>query len=141
MLRREPFRQTLVGCYFRAGATASGEPATLELVGERPLLLPGLGRSLSVTGSLRARGLLPDAPLRGRLVFDRWLPFAVRYDLELDGPDGQTWRLHASRPPAALGPLARASSVHAELSDALGARIATFELRFDLRKDLLRYLT
>ena len=141
MIRREPFRQTLVGSYLLEAERGAGRPATLELRGERPLLVPGLGRSISVEGELSARGLAESLPVRGRVTFGRWTPLAVQYDLELSLADGTACRLHGSRKADIGGFLSAASSIHADLVAASGRRLASFELRFDYRKDLLRYLT
>jgi len=141
MIRREPFHQVLVGSYLRAGEAGGGLPVTLELRGTRPLLLPGLGRSISVEGTLDAKGLLDRRAVEGRVTFDRLTPFAVSYDLELALDDGTRGRLHGTRAHDLRGFLSAASSVRAELVDPLGRLIARFELRFDYRRDLFRYLT
>lgn len=141
MIRREPFRQTLVGSWVAEGAGGAGLPASLELCGTRPLLLPGLGRSIAVEGQLDAKGLCERRPVRGRVTFDRWAPLAASYDLELSLPDGTACRLHGQRRKDIGGFLSAVSSVHADLVDAGGRPVARFELRFDYRKDLLRYLS
>lgn len=132
MIGLEPFRQTLVGRHVRTGERGGGEPATLQLSSERPLLVPGLGRSIAVAGELSAAGLCERREVRGRVTFDRWTPFAVSYDLELTLADGSACRLHGTRRSdlrAGLG-----GTVLADLVDAGGQRLSTFELRIDYRK-------
>jgi hypothetical protein len=94
-----------------------------------------------VEGELDARGLFDRRPVRGRVIFARFTPFAVQYDLDLSLDDGTPCRLHGSRRAGIRGFLTAASSIHADLVDASGRRVASFELRFDYRRDLLRYLT
>ncbi|MBK8994230.1 MAG: hypothetical protein IPM35_00565 [Myxococcales bacterium] len=141
MIRREPFRQLLVGSWRPEGRAGGGLPATLELWGTRPLLLPGLGRSIAVEGVLDAKGLCERLPVRGRVTFDRWTPLAAAYDLELTLGDGTAGRLHAARGRELRGFFSAQSSVSADLVDAGGRCLAKLELRFDYRRDLFRYLT
>ncbi len=136
MIGLEPFRQTLVGHYRRAGTTGSAAPASLELRGTRPRLLPGLGRSIAVEGALEATGLFDPQPVHGRITFDHWLPLAAAYDLDLCLPDGTRCRFHGARSRGLAGFLASASTISAELVDAEGRAIASFELRSDLRRAL-----
>lgn len=136
MIGLEPFRQTLVGHYRRAGTMGSAAPASLELIGARPRLVPGLGRSLAVEGVLEATGLFEQQRVRGRITFDRWLPLATAYDLELRLPDGTLCRFHGARSRSVAGFLASASTISAELVDAEGRAMASFDLRSDLRRAL-----
>lgn len=141
MIRREPFRQLLVGSWRPDGRAGGPLPATLELWGTRPLLVPGLGRSMAVEGVFDAKGLCERLPVRGRVTFERWTPFAASYDLELSFGDGTTGRLHAARGRELRGLLSAQSSVLGDLVDGGGRRLARLELRFDYRRDLFRYLT
>jgi hypothetical protein len=141
MLSREPFRQSLVGSHVVEGGEPEPRPARLELRGARPLLVPGLGRTIQVTGTLDAEGLCQGASVEGRVTFERWLPLAAGHDLAVDFGDGVPRRLHARPRLEATGFFARASTLDAVLLDAQGQRLARFQLRFDYRRDLGRYLT
>ncbi len=132
MIGLEPFRQTLVGRHLRAGASGGGEPATLHLSSQRPLLVPGLGRSIAVEGELIAAGLCDRRKVRGRVTFDRWTPLAVSYDLELTLADGNACRLHGARRRDLFAGLG--GTVLADLVDSGGRCLSTFELRFDYRQ-------
>ncbi|MFO0566443.1 MAG: hypothetical protein U0263_12310 [Polyangiaceae bacterium] len=139
MISREPFRQELVGSYTTADSLLE-QPARLRLESEQRVLLPGLGKTLRVTGSLDAKGLADARGVSGRITFARLAPFVASYDLALTIDDGRSCRLHAA--PAGGSTSLRAwTSVVGDLVDGSGARVARFVLRFDYRRDLLGYLT
>lgn len=140
MIGLEPFRQTLVGRHLKEGARGAGEPATLTVWSTRPVLVPGLGRSIAVQGELSAGGLCNRCPVQGRVTFDRWAPLAVSYDLELSLADGTACRLHGRRRRDLAGLLAAASTVRADLLDAGGRRLSELELRLDYRKAIAEKL-
>lgn len=141
MIRREPFAQTLVGSWSLPGRSADAQPAALELRGERPLLVPGLGRSIAVSGHFDAKGLATRRPLEGRVTFERWTPMAALYDLALCLDDGTACRIHGQRKADLAGFVAAVSTVRARVVDAAGRCLGELELRFDYRRDLMRYLT
>jgi hypothetical protein len=119
------FEQTLVGSYELVSEPGIEQPLMLSLRSERARLIAPLSGELEVRGEIDARGLAHRRPARGRVSAPRLALGFSRYELEFEDDAGRPLRLRAARQTL--------SRFVGSIEDAQGERVASLELRLDLK--------
>jgi len=136
MIRLARFRQSLFGSYRKTTEPGIERPLELELSGTRDTLVPGLGGTVAVRGEISARGFAEHRAVSGSVRLERWVPFAMSYDLEFTGDDDRAYRLVAERRPRLADIVYSASRIRGRITGSDGEQVATADLRLDFRRDL-----
>lgn len=131
------FSETMTGTCLRDGAES---PIAFTLQARVDNLLHHLqDRRATIEGHIDLPGLANHTPLRGEMIIDPLLSRLIRYDFTFAGDDGGSYRFFGQKEVSVLDPVASMTTLPAEITGPDGKRIATCELRFDLR-DLPSFL-
>jgi len=126
------FEQTLVGSYELVSEPGIEQPLMLSLCSERARLIAPLSGELEVRGEIDARGLADRRPARGRVSAPRLALGFSKCELEFEDDSGRALRLRASR--------RTLSRFVGAIVDGRGERVASLELRLDLKAVFQRWL-
>lgn len=134
------FQETMTGSY-RLHADAADRPMAFTLRARSATMRSFLRRpEVTVEGELDAEGFADRRPLRGTLGMDPLRTGILPYSIEFTANDGRRYTFEGKKT-LSLRHLAESMTVlPGALLDDQGLEVGRALLRFDLRRDLLRFL-
>lgn len=135
------FRETMAGYFHLVDRPRDERPLAFTIRAISGRLASFVRRpQTEVEGELHAEGFADHVPVRGTLGLDLLRDRTLRYDLSFPGNDGQSYRFKGHKT-VQLGRLvATMSELPAALLDAQGREVGRALVRFDVRRDLARFL-
>jgi hypothetical protein len=134
------FDETMSGTYTRLDDPEHPRQLSFTVRAQSHSTMDALRRGQALLrGTLRAEGLADDAPAEGILEVS---PAArrIRYQLSFPGNDGEPYRFEGEKH-VRLPKLVRSmTELRGDILNAAGGVVATAELVFDVRADLLPFL-
>lgn len=138
------FAETMAGTWHRAGTPEGVERLfRFSVSAEAPDLTRFLADgAVELDGLLEAGGLASSRPCRGRLHIKPFSsPRTLRYQLSFEGDDGHRYRFEGEKTLDLLHLVRTMTTLPGQVLDAGGDPVGTCLLRFDLRGDLLSFLS
>jgi hypothetical protein len=135
------FTETMAGSYRLLEGDRDERPMAFTIVARAPALRRLLQRPcVEIEGALDAEDLADHRPARGTMGLDVLRTGLIRYELDFEANDGGRYRFSGAKRVRVARLLETMTTLPARILDATGAAVATAELRFDARGDLLRFL-
>lgn len=134
------FDETMTGTYAPVGAPHNERPIEISLRAQTNSAAHALKTGKTyVRGSFRAQGLADHAETAGTLELQAGAR-RLRYDLEFRANDGEDHRFRGEKRFELPNLLRSLTVLRGDIENARGGVVATAELRFDVRGDLLPFL-
>jgi hypothetical protein len=137
------FREMMSGSYTRSGAGGpGGGQMRLTARASAPSLLRHLQDGLAqLDGTLDMEGFADDVPVSGTLEIRPLTKKLIRYQFSFVGNDGNPYQF-AGQKDIRLADLAGTiTTLAGAVTDAQGTEVARATLRFDVKADLVAFLT
>jgi hypothetical protein len=134
------FDETMSGTYARVDAPDRRRPLSFTVRAHTDSALSALKTGQVVLrGTIQAEGLAEGAPAEGTLEV---APGArrIRYELGFPGDDGQTYRFEGEKRLRLPNLMRSMTELTGDIVNGAGGVMATAELSFDVRADLLSFL-
>ena len=142
VLKRRGFQfdETMSGSYARVDAPERSRAMSFTVRAQTDSVGASLkSKRVLLRGTMRAEGLADDVPTEGTLQ----LSTASRrlfYELEFPGNDGRPYRLEGEKRLRLPNLLRSMTVLQGDILNSAGGVVATAELTFDVRADLLPFL-
>ncbi len=134
------FDETMAGTYARVDAPDQPSPLSFTVRAHSDSVLAALRTGTAyLRGTLRAEGLADDALAEGTIEIS---PGArrIRYELSFPGNDGEPYRFEGQKRLRLPNLVRSMTELQGDIINSAGGVVATAELAFDVRADLLPFL-
>jgi hypothetical protein len=136
------FAETMSGTWQPDEVGAAERPLSFTVRARAPSLRQHLRDGVAeLHGTIDAEGLATGAEVTGTLTIRPMRERAIRYDLGFRGDDGKSYRLIGQKDLRASRPLASVTTLPAHIVDDAGRPLATCQVRFRLRDQLVPFLS
>ncbi len=132
------FDETMSGTYAPIGAPESAKPFAFSVRAHTESAARTLKTGTTyLQGTVRADGLAHSSAAEGTLVFSRR---RLRYELEFSGDDGERYRFEGEKRLRFPNLIRSMTLLQGDIVNGAGGVVASAELEFDVRGDLLAFV-
>lgn len=135
------FRETMSGTFRLLGADERERPMTFTIRARALSMAAFLKKpSVDIEGEVDASGFADHRHLRGTLGMDILRTGELPYEFQFKGNDGQSYTFSGKKTISAADLVSSMTVLPGALYDQDGRQIGTALLRFDLLRDLVKFL-
>lgn len=135
------FAETMRGVFRFGGVSGAAHPIAFDVRLSTPgVQLPLTDRIWNLDGRLRAEGLAADVPIHGTLEIAPYGKRRLVYEFGFVGDDGHNYRFEGVKRIRWLDMRRSLTELTLRILDAKGGELATGEMSFDLRRDLVDFV-